>query len=193
MKCPGSIIWDLFFLVLLGTGLHESLALPLPPHLLKGGNWQFLTHVSLLLTIIYVVLNLFNVNRTLLKNFHHLVANLEFLVTVAYWGMIYFRPLLLNGDSFAVSRMLDFKIHLFPYVYMLLDRKGSISFKRSVLFSAVALSLYWGYVEYLYWNHSGDGVTTFTYPFMQNGLRPAWMFGFFAVSTVNWIIELIFG
>lgn len=75
---------------------------------------------------------------------------------------------------------------------MLLDGKGHISFKRSAMFSAVAISLYWGYVEYLYWCNSGDGVSRFSYPFMENGLRPQWMFGFFAVSTVNWVVEQVF-
>lgn len=192
MKCFGAIAFDIFFLVLLTSGLQESIALPLPPHLIKGGNWQFLTHISLLLTIIYVGLNLFSINRKLLKNFHHLCANLEFLVTVAYWGMKFFYPQMLNGDSFAVSLGLDLKIHLFPYIYMLLDGKDHISFKRSAMFSAVAISLYWGYVEYLYWCNSGDGVSRFSYPFMGNGLRPQWMFGFFAVSTVNWIVEQVF-
>jgi len=49
-------------------------------------------------------------------------AHLEFVVTVAYWVMLWVFPYLLNVDSFEVSLLLDLKIHLFPYIFLTIDR-----------------------------------------------------------------------
>ncbi|CCG25528.1 hypothetical protein CORT_0C01510 [Candida orthopsilosis Co 90-125] len=66
-------------LFLLGNGLYKSLTTKLPPHLIKSGQFQFITNCSLLLTVVNLLWALLGHNSIWLYN---LTSNLEFDVIV---------------------------------------------------------------------------------------------------------------
>ena len=172
-------------IAVLVLGIYETMTLPVPPHLEHGGNWQFLTNLSLIATTVYVVLDVIQFNSTFLIYFHHLCGNLEFVVTVTYWTLIILFPEMLNSDSFDVSLLLDLKIHFLPYLVLLLFyRKPLISFGQSFLLSVVSMLGYWAWIEYLV--HT-DPQLRYPYPFL-NGLgladRLVWFVSLIARSTI---------
>ncbi|ODV76737.1 uncharacterized protein CANTADRAFT_33238, partial [Suhomyces tanzawaensis NRRL Y-17324] len=169
-------------------GWWQTMTLELPPHLAKAGNFQFLTNASLTVATLYLIVNLASPNARVLTPWHHLVSNLEFVVTTAYWTMILCFPHHLNTDSFEFDLALDLKIHLLPYVYLLLDRKPMVSFVRSAAQSVAFIGVYWAAIElHVYLNQ--DGITLYPYPLL-NGIgvwgRLKWMGVFMGLSVANY-------
>lgn len=191
MKRPGAVVYDGIFVAVLVSGLIDSTSLVLPPHLERGGHWNFLTNVSLVLAIAYISINIFPVNKRFVRYFHHAVANLQFNVTVAYWSLLFLFPSYLNSDSFDLDYVLDVKIHLLPYVYMLLDCKGKIPFVHSVYMTVGVFAAYVAYIEYVVLTDVSQ-VARPPYPFLYDvGFvgRALRMMGFVALSLVNWVVE----
>lgn len=163
------------------SGLQDSARLPLPPHLATGGCWQFLTNVALFFTCIAVgsriAIDVANKKLWYYDQLDSMVtvamlacAHLEFVVTVAYWVMLWVFPYLLNVDSFEVSLLLDLKIHLFPYIFLTIDASWNRyrSRRHSILVAEAVLVVYWAVIEAHMWWCRGDGVTKFPYPFLSN-------------------------
>lgn len=209
-RLPLRIAWNFWGLYLCGYGLVESILLPLPAHLLKGGDWQFLTNTSLLVTCLCMIcITCTSVVKVLrikygkfeeyVKNLENLCCNLEFIVTVTYWSIILFCPDMLNGKSFDVSWILDLKIHLFPYIFLLIDvllirnnqDMNSTDFAATFGFSVIFLGLYWSLIEINTSVLNKDGLTKFPYPFLNDSdflHRTAWLFVFIGLGLINHVI-----
>ena len=174
------------------SGFYDCIKLPLPPHLDKGGQLQFLTTVSLLFTIIYITLSqLFPTNRHL-KTIYNIACNLEFNVTVSYWAMRVMFPNSLNTESFERNVWLDLRIHLIPYLYLIVfDSYERISANKSIGYTVGVLLGYWGYLEYIMYVHGHDGVPQFTYPFLQHKTvldRFIRIVGLMLLSVLNYFV-----
>lgn len=203
------VAWNSWALYLCGTGLIESILLPLPAHLIKGGVWQFLTNTSLLVTCLCMLCIIstsvgkafkikYGAIRRTVNDLENLCCNLEFIVTVTYWSIILFCPDMLNGKSFAVSWTLDFKIHLLPYVFLLVDillfrnnqDVSSTGFTESFGLSVIFLGLYWSLIEISTSVLNDDGLTKFPYPFLNNDnfmRRIGWLLVFMGLGLINHI------
>lgn len=203
------VVWNLWGLYLCGAGLVESILLPLPAHLIKGGVWQFLTNTSLLVTCLcmFCIISI-GVGKALrikcesiwttVNILEILCCNLEFIVTVTYWSIILLCPGMLNGKSFAVSWTLDLKIHLLPYVFLLVDvlllrnnqDVSSTSFTESFGLSVIFLGLYWSLIEINTSILNRDNLTRFPYPFLNNinfMQRIGWLLVFMGLGLINHI------
>lgn len=210
------VCFDAFALAICLQGFKDTMALPLPPHLEKGGNWQFLTNLASLMTCLYLTLELFLDFRQVLKapgksyfHFRELstrfgvaVGNIEFLVSITYWSLIFFFPYLLNSDSFDVCWRLDFEIHLFPLVYINFRRyiveisreRPSIEIIKNFKCTFALLSLYWTFIEVMTLINSKDGVTKFPYPFMNDLShfgRFLWFGGFIILAYLNIGLQIV--
>lgn len=83
---------------------------------------------------------------------------------------------------------MDFKIHLWPYLYLLvLKEKSSV---RGVTLSGVILFVYSLYVELVVATDS-TGVSKFAYPFLNKHTFPGrggWMIAMWGISSINYLI-----
>mmetsp|Transcript_2451 Transcript_2451/g.2846 ORF Transcript_2451/g.2846 Transcript_2451/m.2846 type:complete len:231 (+) Transcript_2451:4399-5091(+) len=209
-RLPLRIAWNFWGLYICGYGLVESILLPLPAHLLKGGDWQFLTNSSLLVTCLCMICMIcirigkvfrirFDKIEKYVENVENLCCNLEFIVTVTYWSIILFCPDMLNGKSFDVSWILDLKIHLFPYIFLLIDillirnnQELDLScFAATFGLSVMFLGLYWALIEINTSVFNDDGFTKFPYPFLNDSdflHRTGWLCIFIGLGLINHII-----
>lgn len=179
------ILWNLLGVLICSQGLLESIFLPLPPYLEKGGAWQFLTNTSLLVSCTCMAcimmmcvseryMGIHKHTKGLVYMVECLCCNLEFIVSVTYWSIILLMPGMLNGKSFDVSWNLDLKIHLFPYLFILMDlvlfsdNFDKLRYIESFSLLVTFLGSYWSFIEFntLYWKK--DGITRFPYPFLNN-------------------------
>lgn len=203
------LVWNVSGIFLCGNGLINSVSLPLPLNLYNGGQWQFLTNLalsvsclSMALTVVLGSIKSLNRNgklRMSVNILQNVCCNLEFIVTLTYWSIILLFPQMLNGKSFNVSWLLDFQIHLLPYVFLSVDyfvfrnsRDKTISWTTSVSSTLIFLGLYWLFIEinttYLY----NDGITRFPYPFLNETtfiIRIGWMFAFIGLGALNHFIQ----
>ncbi|KAI5966973.1 uncharacterized protein KGF55_000382 [Candida pseudojiufengensis] len=186
-----SLTFNLFSLAICSSGLYDCFSQQLPPHLIRGGHLQFLTNISLILTIIYILINLFinfkfinQYNTTILYN---IVINLEFIVTLGYWTLHYILPSLLNTKELPPTFTLDFKIHLFPYLYLLLINEKRN--KSALFYTGLTIGIYWSYIEFIVASDSTK-LSKFAYPFLNRGgffARCVFMIGFWTLSCLNYI------
>lgn len=157
-----SKLWDLFGVAVCGWGVYQCFfALPLPEHLSKGTNFQFLTSTGVFCLFVYAGLNLNGINLTWL---HYLVGSLEFQITVAYWYYRWFNPQLINSDYYKPSLLDDLLYHGLPYLYIIGKRVPMISFKNNAVISGAGLLVYIVYVEYLV--HVRGAI--YPYPVLRN-------------------------
>ncbi|KAI5952744.1 hypothetical protein KGF54_003611 [Candida jiufengensis] len=181
-----SISFNLFSLAICSSGLYDCFNQQLPPYLVRGGHFQFLTNISLILTIIYIITVLLNIQDTIIL--YNIVINLEFIVTSGYWTLHYILPSLLNTKSLPSTFTLDFKIHLFPYLYLLLVKEKRN--KLGLLYTGLTIGLYWSYIELIV-GTDPSGVSKFAYPFLNRGgivARCCFMIGFWTLSCLNYIL-----
>lgn len=178
------------FLLML-SGLHETMSLPLPDKLAKGGNYQFLTNISLFVTIVFFVMKwIYGIKR--LGLFYRTIFDIEFLVTTTYWTLILFFPDLLNSDSFAVSLSLDLKIHFLPYALLLLLARDSpkCDLKRNIVFTVGFIGVYWAGLE-VFVQTTGS---IYPYPFLNNSTvqkRLGWMIIFSITALTNRVVDYL--
>lgn len=180
-----------------GHGWYGTTSLPLPPHLQLGGNYQFLTNLALLLTLIYLVVativDLDRRNRRLMYYYHMTMFNINFLVTSTYWILYFQFPHFLNVGAFEVSKLVDLEIHLFPYLFLLLDHFRVRKYARGTpwtLVSTIAvLSVYWLRIEWVV--ASSSGMASFPYPFLRDITfvsRLQWLVLFMVVACTNQLV-----
>lgn len=181
----GIHFFHIFSLAICSSGLWDCFHQQLPSHLLRGGHYQFLTNISLMLTMAYIILSMFHIKC---PTFYNAVTNLEFAVTVTYWMLFLIFPHLLNTKTLPPTFQLDFKIHLWPYLYLLvLKERSSIN---GVALSGVILIIYSLYVELIVATDS-TGVSKFAYPFLNKysfSGRFVWMLAIWAISSANYIV-----
>lgn len=116
--------------VLAYLGMHRNIFVAeLPPHLEKGGHWQFLTNLSLVYSLVVFGVGflahlfhsslLFNIKN----NLHPVGLALESIVTVVYWPLrLFFLHLLIKDPAeFNIPIPVDLAIHLLPFVSLLVD------------------------------------------------------------------------
>lgn len=194
--------WDILALSLCVKGLIETCSLPLADYMEKGGQFQFLTNLTLLITTIFygllVISGIVNIPpkaKTWLKYYHRLCQNCEFAVTVAYWSLYFMFPKLLNIDTFDVSIVLDLEIHLFPYICLTISDMAQESTQLKHIYNyeliLVYLMAYWTYIEIIYL-----GEAIFPYPFLSQEpllVRLGWLLGFIVTSSFhNWIYDFLY-
>lgn len=185
--------FNVFALFLSAKGLYDTCTLELPEHLVKGGQFQFLTNLSILITMFYyltevVVMVVRAPKPRILDYFHNLCYNVEFTVTVTYWCLVYYWPHLLNGD-FDVNWLVDLEIHLFPFILLSVSRSGYFKVQKSIIYISVFLYLvsYWAAIERVY-----AGEPVFPYPFLSQENfygRLKWLMGF--IGTTFFHIYLV--
>ncbi|ODV74620.1 uncharacterized protein CYBJADRAFT_166419 [Cyberlindnera jadinii NRRL Y-1542] len=133
-RLPSTVyfIVNTFALALGSWGLSFITSSPLPEQLAEGGPWQFLTNLSLALSLIAIISNyvviLFKPTALTLKLNATLNASslvLETLVALIYWTLkIFFMALIVpenvTKDKF-IPIQVDLTIHLFPVFYLSTD------------------------------------------------------------------------
>lgn len=177
--------FHIFSLAICSSGLWDCFHQQLPSHLLRGGQFQFLTNVSLMLTIAYIILSLSRIKSC---TFYNAVTNLEFAVTVTYWTLFLIFPHLLNTKTLPPTFQLDFKIHLWPYLYLLVLKERSNI--KGVTLAGVILLIYSLYVELIVATDSTHA-SKFAYPFLNKysfSGRVLWMLAIWAISSTNYLI-----
>lgn len=178
--------FSVFSLAVCTKGLYDTCLLELPGHLVKGGQFQFLTNLSILVTTIYylteVIIMLTKAPRpTVINYFHNLCYNIEFTVTITYWCLVMYWPHLLNGD-FNVNLLVDLEIHLFPFIMLSVSRSAYHKVLKSIMYGVVFIYLasYWTGIELTY-----AGEPYFPYPFLSQEDfygRFKWLMGFVGVT-----------
>ncbi|CAK9439048.1 uncharacterized protein LODBEIA_P32720 [Lodderomyces beijingensis] len=179
--------FDLFSLAVCISGVYDTFSLELPPYLQRGGHFQFLTNISLLSTCIYIISkHILMLPPRQANLIYNTVMNLEFTVTSCYWTLHYILPHWLNTATIDRNFVLDFKIHLWPYLYLLVCKERRN--KWGSLGSGVVFAFYWAYIE---WLVGSDPTQRFAYPFLNRGGLPArafWLFGMWLVGTLNYLL-----
>ncbi|EGW35207.1 uncharacterized protein SPAPADRAFT_58407 [Spathaspora passalidarum NRRL Y-27907] len=177
-------------LIVLGlcvSALYETTNVPLPPELEKGGSFQFLTVLSLVVTIIYITLSQITSSNWNVKYIYPLASNLEFQVTVGYWSLK-----LLGFKNYERSLWLDIKLHAIPYLYLLvLDSHSRGSVRTSVMITVAFMLVWWTYIESIVYLNRNDGVTSFPYGMLNNRTfigRFVWFIGFTSLSCLNYVV-----
>lgn len=168
----------------------------LPPHLAGGGQWQFLTNLSLVFTLIVNFIGLVShATRSAalfnLKNSLHPVALvLESVVTSVYWPLKLFFLHLLVKDPKAKSIPLfvDICLHLLPVLSLLLDYflfmpKWTISNKTALTTCVVLTTLYWFWLKKMVDFENGG---EYPYAFLNLGNEIATGFVFQIVGLVGY-------
>ena len=111
-------IFRIVNLLFLGNGFIQSISTKLPPHLIKSGQFQFLTNCSLLTCLVYIISTFFILTEQT-QWLYNLVSNLEFNVLFSYWTMaLCFRQWLLKMtliDTYYLIYKYIFPLYLFNY------------------------------------------------------------------------------
>lgn len=187
-------IYNSFAFTVCLSGLIKTCSLPLPPSMAKGGQFQYLTNVSILITTVYYFLQTIFSNHPFMY-FHRLCHNVQFTVTIAYWTLYWGFPHLLNSE-FDVDKMLDLQTHFFPYVFLSISKyiwksqSIQLDYRKSIVYWIIILYMsgYWGYIEMIY-----IGENIFPYPFLsgQNALqRLKWLAMFLSGSCIHEFFSL---
>lgn len=175
MGNPYVIILSTVFLVSSTLALHTIDNIKLPPALENAGHYQFLTNLSLAITVFYFSINLLYHTlkleslSTLKKYFSAICFALDGIVSLVYWSLRATVPdLIIPEDQREfLTLTLDLQIHLFPIVavaldYMLFMKKWDISYSTGYLIVAVFAIGYWFLLEYLI-----DEDAAYPYPFLD--------------------------
>lgn len=181
-------IFRLANLFLLGNGLYNSLTTKLPPHLVKSGQFQFITNCSLLLAVINLAFTILSLRSIWLYN---LASNLEFNVIFSYWTMVLLFPQMVAEDEVDRNLFMDLQVHAFPYIYLIIDFQPRVSFATSVMLTGGFVFGYWFYIEWECGKHIADGVSGYPYPFLKgkNKWQRLKCISVFAIlACCNWFI-----
>ncbi|KAI5964263.1 uncharacterized protein KGF55_002205 [Candida pseudojiufengensis] len=154
---PIILIIDLISILIGFYGIYTNMIyVELPPHLKDAGQWQFLTNLSLIYSIITFIIgflaHLFK-NQTLflIKNdLHPIGLALESIVAGVYWPLrLFFLNLLTKDPSkFKMPIVTDLSIHLMPIISLLIDYlvfmpKWTISINTALAFVVSFTTFYW--------------------------------------------------
>ena len=198
----------------LGIGIYGLLGVvknELPPYLASGGHWQFLTNISLVISLLVFFLGIAahatkNEKAFTLKNKVHQVAtSLEFVVTLVYWPLRLFLLHLLIKDPSKkiISLPVDLAVHLIPLTSLLVDYlvfmpKWTIKREIAFLISMCLSVLYYVYLNILIDFENGG---SYPYAFLEvesEVLRfvivlAVGSIGFLSTVIVDNLYELVIG
>ena len=209
-----SLLFNIASLFICSRGLFKCTQLVLPPILSQAGHKQFLTNLSLVVTLISNSLNIINwfVQRSHPNNFQFvfnyvcrhfilpIALTLETIVPVIYWPLRLFAQTLIMQDvprdkPYPLSISTDLSIHLFPFLFLLSDHylsgfgsKFEISNTKAwVIVSSLGLC-YFKYLSFLIDPSKGQA---YPYPFLDVE-EPMKTIIFIVVSTVSWIFFILY-
>lgn len=154
-----AILLNVISLAIACYGVFKISQIQLPDHLKDAGHYQFLTNISLLVSMITFILGLaahvtkssvlFNI-----KNVVHTFAFIvEAVVTLVYWPLrLFFLKLLVKNGNVRIGLLTDLSIHLMPFVSLAIDffyfMPNFAIPAYGVFFSCLALtSAYWVWLE----------------------------------------------
>lgn len=189
-------------------GLFHATRITLPPSLKDAGHKQFLTNISVVLTIINNLCNIVNwffqrcdLNVNLLEFFNFISRDItlpvalvmESIVPVVYWPLRLFAlKLIMQGIGSSKSPIpisVDLSIHLFPSIFLLGDHylSGSgLKFKISNVkawFIVTILGI--GYYQYLSLLIDPTSGQHYPYPFLDVD-EPYKSVIFVLVTSITW-------
>ncbi|ODV76736.1 uncharacterized protein CANTADRAFT_57329 [Suhomyces tanzawaensis NRRL Y-17324] len=193
---------DVLSLAVGSYGLYENIInAQLPDHLVKAGNWQFLTNLSLVYSLVVfgvgVLAHLFHSPALFqFKNTIHPVGlALESIVAMVYWPLRLFLIELLAKDGILhIPVHVDLAIHLMPVVSLLIDYL--VFMPRWTIKTSTALGLvvflssaYYGLLKVLVDVENG---AAYPYVFMNVETETERVFVFIVVGGVAFLQFLIF-
>lgn len=205
------LLIDIVALVIGVYGLLGVVKNELPPYLASGGHWQFLTNISLVISLLVFFLGIVahaTKNRkafVLKNNIHQVATSLEFVVTMIYWPLrLFLLHLLIKEPSKKlISWPVDLAVHLVPLVSLLLDYlvfmpKWTIKREVAFLLSTSLSLIYYAYLNVLIDFENGG---SYPYAFLEvesEFLRLVivlivGLVGFFSTIIVDHIYELVVG
>ncbi|OWB80657.1 hypothetical protein B5S32_g4947 [[Candida] boidinii] len=173
-KNAGNVYSGILSLVSFGIGTNALLTLlayVLPPQLATAGHFQFLTNLSLLLSIVFWFLNVINhiVKNNYLEQIKLITlwvsTTLETIVFLVYWPLRLFAPGLIIAGEF-IPLWVDLSIHFVPCVsltieYYCFSKPCTLSFSTLSSICYTLTTVYW------IWLHSKmDETSSFPYPFL---------------------------
>jgi hypothetical protein len=195
-------------LLLLLNGLRAVITRPLPHHLEHAGPFQFLTNLSLIVTVVSLVFNIvaalplprfFDFFKTTLTSYATLTALvLEFIVSSIYWSLkLFFLHLIVNTDEIPPDKFiplwLDFTVHLAPFIVLSIDSfflKRDTPKRLYAVIVAIMATLtvgYWLLLEHLVSNAKlVYPLSEYPYPFLNvdHGMRAVIFAGVIALALV---------
>lgn len=122
------ILLNIISLIIASYGVLKISEIQLPDHLKDAGHYQFLTNISLLVSMITFILGLIaHVSKSpvifKIKNFVHTFAFIaEAVVTSVYWPLrLFFLKLLVKNGQIRIGLLTDLSIHLMPLVSLAVD------------------------------------------------------------------------
>lgn len=173
MTSTVSLLLSFSFIVIECSAFSQLAQLELPAHLAKGGHYQFLTNIALVISTIYFTVNILNQLPFLqlgrLKEYLSAVCcSLNFIVTLVYWGLRFtFQNMIISSDEKRISLELDTMIHIVPVVFTWIDylfcmNVWDIGFVEAYLIIGSFSCGYWFWLDYLL-----DETSSFPYPFLN--------------------------
>lgn len=195
----GSLLVNVLSLLTTSWGLYNAAEVKLPASLAQAGHKQFLTNISVGITILTNLTSIFTYyTNGKLEVFSREIAFpvalvLETIVALVYWPLRLFAlHLIFHGvadDAHAPLKMsIDLSIHLLPVLYLLADYfaftdKPFQMPRRNVWFIVMALGLLYNrYLKFLIDPSKGQA---YPYPFL-NIPEPFQSVVFTVVTTSGW-------
>lgn len=160
--------------VIVTYGLYFINNLVLPEPLAKAGHGQFLTNLSAVLTDVYFAVSIVShltASEKLFqfKNFYlfPIALSTEFVVSAVYWGLKFVDEALIATQ--AVPFILDFTVHISPFVALAVDYfafmpRVKLPHRSALLLCCSLTGAYWVWLHSIIDTVSGQ---SFPYPFLN--------------------------
>lgn len=146
-----------FISIIIGTyGIVSIVNIELPPHLAQAGPWQFLTNLSLVVSlVIFIIGFLAHITKSdalfeLKNKIHPIGLALESIVAGVYWPLrLFFLHLLTkNPSKYMIPLKVDLSIHLMPVVSLLIDYlifmpRWTLSTRGALAIVSALTTAYW--------------------------------------------------
>ncbi|ODQ77487.1 hypothetical protein BABINDRAFT_163497 [Babjeviella inositovora NRRL Y-12698] len=184
---PTALVLNIVSFLIGAYGFYLLSFVELPPALKSGGQFQFLTNLSLVVSMVYFFLGaVAHITKQqglfYAKNQVHVVAlTLESIVAGVYWPLRFFAVDMIAVEGMIPPVPLDLAIHLMPITSLVLDcwlfmPSWTVS-DRVVLRECAVIS-----VGYWYWLEHSLKLATFPYPFLNVPALPR--FAIYVVITL---------
>lgn len=182
-------------------GLHYCFTkVELPPHLAQAGQLQFLTNLSLIISLLVYALGFLshvtNSHRLYVwkNNVHPVALALESVVTSVYWPLrLFLLPLLVKDPGRKMIPMsVDICVHLVPFVVLVVDYlvympRWEISASTAFGVCTVLTTGYWAWLKYLIDFQSG---AEYPYNFLNGDSEATRIMIFAVVGLVGFSLFL---
>ncbi|CCD26537.1 uncharacterized protein NDAI_0H03640 [Naumovozyma dairenensis CBS 421] len=211
-----SLFFNLVCFVISSWGLRWATTITLPPSLRQAGHKQFLTNISVIVTLFSNITNIadFFIQRyakcPTLRNRSHRISKhtilpvalvMESIVPAVYWPLRLFAMKLImqgipeNNSPSPIPLSVDCAIHLVPFVFLFADHylsgsgeKFVISNKKAwVIVTLLGLS-YYRFLGLLINTERGQ---SYPYPFLDVD-EPYKSIIFVAVTSITWLFYVLY-